>query len=609
MIVSPIIGIFTIVKTRKYRTPGKVAEYAATVIMTAASALVLTAKGNVLQKAADLSLVSFDRGFVADFLNRPGGILEYSGLLLTQSGHFPPAGIALMLALMLGTVFACRKIAGESSLVWIPALSMLLFWTGMDYNLHTMRAPGYVFSQMLGITVASAAAAGAVRSRRPAAYGAVTLIAGYPLIGAYALPAAICCAAVSLTGEERNLRAGGLLLIATAVLPQLFTRLIYTHTDPTYTCLAGMPYFDFNGNESRWIPVAASCVSLVLLCVFRKVLRRIRPGVVSPVMAAILAGGLVLFSYRDRNFHAEISMEQAIEANDWDKVLKIASGLEHPTRIGVMYRNIALLYKGELLERMFTFSDDYSTISTKAPVSMTMVCAPVSFFYNGMLQYSARWAMECTLLYQPGVQRYRYLAKAALFSGTEKRELVEKYLRLIAQNAGQKKWVEKYRNYLDNPELLAQDPEYRMAKALNEYTEPKFMSSTVVEDTFLWLFPTLEPSGGPLLDLSVGYTLVSKDAGYFWPKYDILAVEGSPLPKAVAEAALLFAYMERDEARLADILDRIGGEESVILKRFNAFSEAMTKFSGSKSSLEYFRKRFGDTYWYYCSFVKDFDIN
>lgn len=302
-------------------------------------------------------------------------------------------------------------------------------------------------------------------------------------------------------------------------------------------------------------------------------------------------------------------MEQAIEANDWDKVIKIASGLEHPTRIGVMYRNIALLYKGELLEKLFTFSDDYSPLATKAPISMTMVCAPVSFFYSGMLQFSARWAMECTLLYQPGVQRYKYLAKAALFSGTEKRELVEKYLRLIAQNAGQKKWIEKYRSYLDSPELLALDPEYRMAKALNEYTEPKFMSSTVVEDTFLWLLPTLEPAPGPLLELSLGYTLIAKDAEYFWPKYDIWVKEGRPLPKAMAEAALLFAYMERNEARLADVLERIGGEGSPILKRFNAFSEAMTKSSGSKSSLEYFRKRFGDTYWYYCTFVKDFDIN
>ncbi len=591
---------------------GRKVESASAVIMAVAVALVVTAKKGVLEKAADLSIFSFERGFVADFLNRPGGILEYAGLFLTQAGHFPVAGILLFLALMTGTVLLCRRIAGPSPLAWIPTLAVLIFWTGMDYNLHTMRAQGYVFSQMLGVAAASAIVCGFAGSRRPYIYGGLILIAGYPLIGAYAVVAALCCTAVYLTRDGEGSRNGLfplLLLTGAAAVPQIYTRLLYTHTDPSFTYLAGMPYFDFNGNEKHWIPIAVSCIILILLCATGKPIRRLKHGVPDILIAALLAGGFFYFSYRDKNFHAEISMEQAIEANDWDKVLKIAGKLKNPTRIGVMYRNIALLYKGELLERMFSFSDDYSPIDTKAPISMTMVCAPVSFFYYGMLQYSARWAMECTLLYQPGVQRYKYLAKAALFSGTEKRELVEKYLCLIEQNAGQKRWVEKYRSYLDNPELLAQDPEYLMAKALNEYTEPKFMSSTVVEDTFLWLFPALESARGPLRDLSIGYTLVAKDAGYFWPKYDLWVKEGRALPKAMAEAALLFAYMERDQARLADVLERIGGEKSPVLRRFNAFSEAMTKSSGSKSSLEYFRKRFGDTYWYYCSFVKDFDIN
>ena len=580
------------------------------VIVLITSAAVLAAKGGVLRKAADLSAVSFEGGFLRDFLNRPGGLLEYFGLLLTQAGHFPAAGILLMLVLMAWAAYSCRQIYGHNPFIWVPALCMLVFWTGMDYNLHTMRAVGYAFSQLLGIAAACAIASSSTGRRRPALFGIFSLIVFYPLLGGYAVTAALSCAAIHLANKGKTgLKSLCLTVLFTAILPQIATRLVYTHTDPTFTYLTGMPYFDFNGNWTRWIPIATACISLILLSTLRKTLDKPLSGFMSFIISVFLSAGLVLFTYKDRNFHAEISMEQAIEANDWDKVLKIAEGLEHPTRIGVMYRNIALLYKGELLEKLFTFSDEYSPIATKAPVSMTMVCAPVSFFYNGMLQFSARWAMECTLLYQPGVQRYKYLAKAALFSGTEKRELVEKYLRLIGQNAGQKRWVKKYRSYLDNPELLAQDPEYLMAKALNEYKEPKFMSSTVVEDTFLWLFPTLEPVQGPLLELSIGYTLIAKDAEYFWPKYDTWVKEGGSLPKAMAEAALLFAYIERNEARLADVLDRIGGENSPVLKRFNAFSEAMTKSSGSKSGMEYFRKRFGDTYWYYCSFVKDFDIN
>jgi len=40
-------------------------------------------------------------------------------------------------------------------------------------------------------------------------------------------------------------------------------------------------------------------------------------------------------------------MEQAIERNDWDAVLKYASRTESPTRVIVLYRNIALAAKGK----------------------------------------------------------------------------------------------------------------------------------------------------------------------------------------------------------------------------------------------------------------------
>ena len=357
-------------------------------IVLLTSAVVLAAKCCVLSKAADLSAVSFEGGFLRDFLNRPGGILEYCGLLLTQAGHFPAAGIILMLALMIWSARSCRRIYGHNPLIWLPALCMLVFWTGMDYNLHTMRAVGYAFSQMLGIAAACAVASSSTGRRRPALFGIFSLIVFYPLIGGYAVTAALSCAAIHLANKGKTgLKFLCLTVLFTAILPQIATRLAYTHTDPTFTYLAGMPYFDFNGNWTRWIPIAAACISLILLSTFHKTLEKPFSEFMSFILSALLATGLVIFTYKDRNFHAEIRMEQAIEANDWDKVIKIASGLEHPTRIGVMYRNIALLYKGELLEKIFTFSDDYSPIATKAPVSMTMVCAPVSFFYNGMLQF------------------------------------------------------------------------------------------------------------------------------------------------------------------------------------------------------------------------------
>ena len=196
------------------------------VIVLIAAAVVMTAKSCVLRKAADLSAISFEGGFIRDFLNRPGGILEYCGLLLTQAGHFPAAGIILMLALMIWSARSCRRIYGHNPLIWLPSLCMLVFWTGMDYNLHTMRAVGYAFSQMLGIAAACAIASSSTGRRRPALFGIFSLIVFYPLLGGYAVTAALSCAAIHLANRGKTgLKSLCLTVLFTAILPQIATRL------------------------------------------------------------------------------------------------------------------------------------------------------------------------------------------------------------------------------------------------------------------------------------------------------------------------------------------------------------------------------------------------
>lgn len=574
------------------------------VLITAA--VVLFLKRHVLAKAAALSIWSADRVFIADFLERPGGLLEYCGAFLTQTGHAPLLGILVMLMILAGIVLLCRKICGRTASALIPAACILLFWTGMDYNLHTMRAQGYVFSQMLGILAASAVIAAFQDSRHPVLFAVLALVIGYPVIGAYAVAAGLGITVSALFKIGPGKIAAPVAALCAVLVPFVCSHFIYSHLDTTYTFLAGMPYFDFNGNEWRWAPIVAACLSLILLPALKKAEDWKWVGNFSSIaLSFLICAAIVLFSYKDKNFHEEIRMEQAVEANDWDKVLDIARKMDSPTRIGVMYRNIALLYKGEILESMFTYPDGESHINTKAPISMTMVSAPVSYFYYGMLQYSARWAMECTMLYQPGVQRYKYLAKAALFSGNEKPELIEKYFRIIEGNLFQKAWVRKYRAMLYDRSLLEQDEEYKMAMALNEYEEPSFMSSAVVENTILRLFASLEEPHGKVLELALASVLTVKKPELFWDKYDQWFKEGHPMTKVLAEAALLYAYMDRDEARLASVLDRIGGAESRTLKEFNAFSEAASRSRGAAVNEDYFRKRFGDTYWYYCYFVKE----
>ena len=264
-----------------------------------------------------------------------------------------------------------------------------------------------------------------------------------------------------------------------------------------------------------------------------------------------------------------------------------------------MYRNIALLNKGQLCDKMFTYPNESIGIDTPAQISQTEVCAPTVFFYNGLINYSTRWAWEMSMMFQMTLERYKYQAKVALFTGKENPALVEKYLDIISRNMYQRRWVRKYRSYLQDPSLLVKDPEYIMFRQLDRFEELKYMSSAVVENTINNHFLLQEHPEGVMLDLSLAAAMTAKDIEMFWYYYDMLLDSGRRIPTHVGEAAILFAYIGRNQAEIDAVARDLGGTGSPIVRRFISFSSKAS--AGNTGS---FKEEFGDTYWYYSYFVK-----
>ena len=264
-----------------------------------------------------------------------------------------------------------------------------------------------------------------------------------------------------------------------------------------------------------------------------------------------------------------------------------------------MYRNIALMNKGRLCDEMFKYPNESVGIDTPAQISQTEVCAPTVFFYNGLINYSTRWAWEMSMMFQRTLERYKYQAKVALFTGQENPALVNKYLDIIAGNLYQRGWVRKYRSYLEDPALLANDPEYVMFKQLDHFEEIKYMSSAVVENTINNHYLLQENPEGVMLDLSLAAAMTTKDIEMFWYFYDILLASGRRIPTHVAEAAILFAYIDKDQAEIDAVAKDIGGPDSPVVRRFVEFSSRAS--AGDEKTC---REKFGDTYWYYVYFVK-----
>ena len=92
------------------------------------------------------------------------------------------------------------------------------------------------------------------------------------------------------------------------------------------------------------------------------------------------------------------------------------------------------------------------------------------------------------------MELWKYLAKVAVFNG--ERELAEKYLETLAHTTLHKEWARRYRQYLDDLQALAQDPEYNLLAPLQDYEEKRWMPSDNAAANVL-LFYQYVPGNSP----------------------------------------------------------------------------------------------------------------
>ena len=170
----------------------------------------------------------------------------------------------------------------------------------------------------------------------------------------------------------------------------------------------------------------------------------------------------------------------------------------------------------------------------------------------------------------------------------------------MAQTLFHKDWAEKYQRYIDEPQLMAEDAEFKMIKPLMAYNNALEGDGGLLEAYLISQIAYME--GGPpeLVELSLQCNLVQKDIARFWPRFILYARTHDRLPLHYQEAAILYSYLERKvDYRQFKIEDEV-------VTRFDKFiklSEQMAGQSDEKSK-EVFKPYFSDTFWYYYFFVK-----
>ena len=223
-------------------------------------------------------------------------------------------------------------------------------------------------------------------------------------------------------------------------------------------------------------------------------------------------------NFTDSNYHAELKMLRAVDEQRWDDVLSefcVARG--NPSRMMVMYRDIALLNKGELLSR-YQYNNRPANPTVMSDSIVVRLCDTTGDFlyYNfGETCFGIRRAIERCMHYGFSYYTLRVLARCALINGEY--DNVRKYLRLLEHSTFHKEWARELRPYLEDTTLIASSPRFGLVKRLyNGGSSMVGSDDYYVEPTIIHKLAHTATDNPEILDLALAYCLQSKDLKCFW---------------------------------------------------------------------------------------------
>lgn len=467
----------------------------------AAAAHVMLLFSSYIYKFHATSLYQNTWPWFAAHFEKPAALLLYAGRFLTQFCYYPvlATGLLLLLYCLISWLTYRYFLRGSRFpfLALLPALALYLSLMRMGYGVLIFRADALIFTEVFGL-ISALLLFRLLLLQESRVRWAVALL-GYPLVGCYALLALLIHAAWSVshaTGRNRWYRPLVDLLCIAAV-PWLEYRLFYNHSVLRYMWFQGAPFLDYVANTREFIPLIAAGLLPVLFAFLKPQGRPVRywhTAITVAAGAAVIAC-IYLLPYRDTLFHRQMVSERAIERGDWNKVAERTCSLPVTNEILLSYRNCALYAQGRLEEDClkYSFRTEPVVIGDKE-YSSSLLAGPTIFFHSGLLNYSARISSEISLYTNYAVERWKYLAKVAVFNG--ERELAEKYLETLSHTTLHQAWARRYRQYLDDREALARDPEYRLLAPLQDYEEKRWMPSDNAAANVL-LFYQYVPGNSP----------------------------------------------------------------------------------------------------------------
>ncbi len=621
---------------------GKLKDHASIIVwlisLAVVAGLLLSYEKHVLWLVQEQSLFLDTSQFFSQQMVVPGGLLVYIGCFLTQLLYHPVLGVTVLCALWLLLMWLLRRafMVGErwASLLVVPVALLLIANVDMGYWVYPIKLKGWYFDATVGVTVIAALlwafrVLSAYRIWRRVLI-VVTVAAGYPLFGTYAIAAAVLMGLWCWRLDKDRWQAlvdcilAALMVIA---IPLLCYQYVYNQVNIANLWWTGLPIFKIIDEYPEfYVPYALLGVCLLILTVgkwntaakqeqsaptpvtserkrtqkkskkqkssSKKYSGWWQTAVVIVVLAATVYGVNAAWM-KDENFHHETAMKHFIEETRWEDVLAEADKQQDmPTRGVVVMRNLALSRLGRQSTEMYRYRNGSKQPASPFPFQLSMMIGNMLYYNYGMFNDSHHMCVEAGVEFGWHVEQLKYMARCNLMN--DEKNAMLKYTRLLKHTLFHGEWADNLEK-LQKPELKRKDREtgpimhtmhhYDNVGADHGYAEKYLMNHLAVIDC----------DDPEFQEQCVLATLWTKSSLHFWYRFKryLELNPGKPVPRYFMEAAYLYTTEEKKA------LFNLSFDEGV-KKTYQEFIDQLPKYDGMdiddvRSALY---PRFGDTFFF-----------
>lgn len=583
---------------------------------------------DMLYMAQSKDFFSFDPSFRTDCMHAPGGFISWVSSFLTQFFFHPSLGASIMVAIWVASIwlskFTFRVKMAWMAILAIPAVCLLVSTIDTGYWLYYCKQTGYWFYGTLGYLFTNLLVLfhSCFKKTTARVIMAILIAATYPFLGWYTLLALLYVAVLSLCRMKADDSLASKILLPLIPLVLIgITPLVcyqfYSGVRFEDMWMAGFPFFE-NDNVTSFIPCIPFIVLAAVPLLFPFLPKKVENstgmtwGVILVTTAVLVLSWLWVekSDFQNYNYHAEMRMYRAAEEQDWDKVLDEMSNIPgDASREMVLFKNIALMNKGEMGTKMFKYNNmgepptnGFDTLR----VHMVQTAAPLIYYYHGKTNFALRWSIENSVEFGYDYDHLKILARCALVSG--EMEMAKRYLNILQSTLYYRDWAERLMPITEKPELIKNFKEFDSVRELRDHMGTVLDGDNGLCEMYLLTYfsQTMNKDSKLLQELTLNYALIQKDIQLFWPRFFLYAQlhQGEPMPIHYQEAAILYGNLEPQSADISTM--PFQDEVKKSYEGFHNMTQSLLQAGmGSDEIGEATKSTYGNTFYWFYFFCRD----